>query len=150
MKVQEIINGENGEQAVMSIDELLNSIYLNKREDLSKEELNFCLIEELEREVNSGGFNSFFYNDYGNYAKETIIALDEIGSVMFKSILEQAVSVFGKYYNAEEISRVDNIIKNEDKYDEIWETLDSKFYEYEENIHDLLLAYVVKNIEKFR
>lgn len=148
--IKEIIESKQGEAAVMAIDEILCPIYDGDCQDLTEYELNFCYIEELERQINSGGFNSYFYYSYGDYALETIKALEAIASTVFTSILKEAVVVFADNYTAAEEERSELIDDNEDMYNEKWNKLDDRFYKYSEKIHEFLLSYVAQNISGFR
>lgn len=103
--IKEILVTEKGEQAVMAIDELLSEASKNEQVPLTEQELNFYLIEVLEKEINSGGFNRYFYYEYGNFVLETIKALQEIGSTYFLRILQEAVQVFGESYPNDENER---------------------------------------------
>ncbi len=150
-KVDNILKTKEGQDAIIAIEEILFPIYDTSPEKLSHEEMNFILIEELERQVNSGGFNSFFSYSYGNLAKETLYSLKEIGSIKFKRILEKAMDVFNNStvpQNEEE--RFEVIEENEEEFDEVWDLLDDEFYKYEEDIHTLLITYVKENIHQFR
>ena len=43
------------------------------------------------------------------------------------------------------------ILKNiEDEANTVWNSLDTEFYKYEEDLYTLMLTYVANNIEKFR
>lgn len=141
-KVKRILNKQNGEDAIMSIDNLLSKSYNSNNPNLSQEELNFMLVEELERSVNSGGFSSFFYHSYGNFAYETVDALNTIGALEFSKILSDAIDGFGEKYIVDQLKRSREIDENEDKYDKIWNEHDDKFYKYPDNIHELLIDYV--------
>lgn len=150
-KVKKIVENYEGDEARANIGQILNPIFEKNYRRLSKEELNFCLIEELECEVNSGGFNSYFYYSYGNHAVDTLNALKEIGSIKFYDILKRAIGVFGNedYPTKEEI-RSDIIDDKEVEFDSTWDGLDDEFYKYEEDIIKLMLDYVKENIKKFR
>lgn len=54
----------------------------------------FLFIENLEREVNNGGFNQFYYNSSGDYAHETFNALRTIGANKMSGIVNKANSVW--------------------------------------------------------
>lgn len=150
-KIEKILKTITGEEAVIVIFEILQPVFEENKEDLTQKELDFCLIETLECEVNSGGFNSFFYNSYGNLSNETLSALKNIGSMKFKDIFEKAIGVFKDSYVPIDINeRIEIIDSNEDEFDEIWDELDDEFYKYEENIHELLLEYVQKHKSDFR
>lgn len=48
------------------------------------------IIENLEHEINNGGFNQFYFNSSGNYANETIERLKKIGTNKTSEIVEKA------------------------------------------------------------
>ncbi len=150
-KVENILKTKEGQDAIIAIEEILFPIYDASPEKLSDEERNFILIEELEQQVNSGGFNFFFSYSYGSFAHETLYSLEQIGSIKFKQILENAMGVFNNStvpQNEEE--RFEVIEENEEEFDEVWDLLDDEFYQYEEDIHTLLVTYVKENIQQFR
>lgn len=148
--IKEIINSKQGESAVIAIDEIICEVFQNDPKSLTEEEFNFFLVEVLEKEINSGGFNKYFYYESGNYVFETIQALDELGSVYFLRILKEALDVFDGAYTKDEIERSNVIDDKEDEFNPIWDKLDNEFYKYEENIHQLLLDFVTENIHSFR
>lgn len=150
-KVRKIVDKIVGQDAIMDIHEILQPLYNDNDKSLTQCELDFCRIEELECEVNSGGFESYFYYSYGDHANETVDALNKIGSVKFKRILLDAISVFGDVGLIKSTSdRSDLIDESNEKYAEKWNVLDNEFCKYEEDIHGLLLEYVKNNIDKFR
>jgi hypothetical protein len=61
----------------------------------------YC-IHKLESEVNNGGFHQFFLNSSGEYVPETLRALNAIGAVTTRDLLERAVAIgFPKGYPAD-------------------------------------------------
>ena len=62
---------------VMEIDSYLNekSKYGEEIEKLNSSQRVLLIIENLEREINNGGFDQFYWNSSGDYAMETINAL---------------------------------------------------------------------------
>ena len=62
---------------VMEIDTYLNekSKYGEEMEKLNSSQRVLLIIENLEREINNGGFDQFYWNSSGDYAMETINAL---------------------------------------------------------------------------
>jgi uncharacterized protein DUF4375 len=57
------------------------------------ERVAFC-IDELEREVNNGGFHQYFLNTSGNYAREAHAALVALGAPAMADLLAQAMDQF--------------------------------------------------------
>ena len=150
-KVEGILKEKNIHDAIMAIDDLLFPIFDKKPHKLSPPEVNFCCIQDLEREVNNGGFHQFFLNSSGDYAHEVITALKSIGSVKFLRLTELAIKEFPNGQvpkNRDE--RVEILWQIEGKANPVWETLEDEFYQYEEDLDRLLLDYIKKNIEGFR
>jgi hypothetical protein len=52
------------------------------------------LIEELEGEVNNGGFDQYFYNSGGDNTAEVIQALELIGAVRMADTVNRAAAKF--------------------------------------------------------
>ena len=150
-KVKNILKNKNGQDAIIEIDNLLSPIFYSNPEKLSSKEQQIVLIEELEREINNGGFNQFFYNSAGDYAHETIAALREVKSVKFLKTMESAVSLFPDSKvprNRNEREKILERIENDANPE--WDRLDSEFLEYDEDIYSLLIDFIQKNIKDFR
>ena len=150
-KVKQILKKMSGNKAIMAIDNLLSPIFYSKPEKLSDEEKTIVYIEELEREVNNGGFSQFFFNSSGDYTEELIQALKKIGSTKFLKLVESAKAEFPNSYVPKDRKERQGILGSiEEKANPVWNALDSEFYKYEEDIYTLMLAYISKNIGKFR
>jgi hypothetical protein len=98
----------------------------------------------LEAEINNGGFSQYFFNSSGRYKYEAITALEEVGAVYTSELLKKAIqvsklSLFRKWFNKD-------ISENQE---EKLEKLDNDFYEYEEDILELQIRYIQKNIKYF-
>lgn len=107
-------------------------------------------IENLEREINNGGFSQFFSNSSGNHAKETVQALKEIKANKTATLLEKAIQQFpDSNVPSDRRKREDIMEKMEDNAYEVWDELDNSFYKYEDNITELLLDFVKNNIDDF-
>jgi len=118
---------------------------------------NVYLINELEAEVNNGGFLQFFTNSTGKYTNETIEALELITASYTKNLLKSAVEIMLKHnesteklnlkINSRELHKIfetSEIYDNEKMMDEM-NKLDSKFYEYKEDISALKMNYFEQN-----
>ncbi|OQA19787.1 MAG: hypothetical protein BWY63_01649 [Chloroflexi bacterium ADurb.Bin360] len=150
-KVKKILKEASGQDAIMAIDNLLSPVFYSNPEKLSEEERNIVYIEELEREVNNGGFSQFFFNSSGDYTEELIQALKKIGSTKFLQLVESAVAEFPNSHVPKDRSERQEILDSiEDRADPVWDALDAEFYKYEEDIYALMLAYISNNIGKFR
>lgn len=141
------------EDVILELDSILNE-KSNYGEDISvltEGEKVVLFIENLEREVNNGGFDQFFFNSSGNYAHETLKALEQIGSIEIKTLLSKAMAVWPDAI----------ILKNEtfrreqhdlitDQNRKIWTTCDEAFYASKENLTGLLVDYIKVNLDEFR
>jgi hypothetical protein len=115
------------------------------------------LINELEAEVNNGGFIQFFTNSSGKYTTETVESLELIQAPYTKSLVEDAIEIINKHgqttnslsdkikkLELHEIMQTSDIYENEQLLNDMNE-VNSKFYEYEESLSQLKLEYFEKN-----
>src|SRR5438094_821901 len=63
---------------------------------LTEAERTAFMVDQLEREINNGGFAQFFLNSSGDHATETPMALRAIGAPQMARIVEQALAPFGR------------------------------------------------------
>jgi hypothetical protein len=118
---------------------------------LTRQEKTIEYIEELEREVNNGGFSQFFFNTSGNYTNGVIQALKDVGSTKFLKIVESAISQFPNSEVPKDRQQRQVLLANiEIKANPVWDKLNNEFYKYEEDLYGLMLAYIQNNIGKFR
>jgi len=144
-------NEEEVEDAVMEIHEVLQNAHTENPKNLTKPEANIFLIEELESEINSGGFDAFFWNSYGDLANETLVALKEIKSCKWSDIFERAMAQFPDSEVPKNRDKRQEVMgKIEDTTEDAWNKLDDEFCDYEEDIHKLLIDYIESNSENFR
>ncbi len=150
-KVEAIIKNKDGQNAIIEIDNLLSPIFYSNPGKLSQSEKNIVYIEELEREVNNGGFEQFFSNSSGDYTEEVISALAVIGSKVFLDLMITAKNEFPNSLVPKDRSKRQEIIEQiSEKASDKWSVLDNRFFKYEENIYTLLIEYIKKNISDFR
>jgi hypothetical protein len=149
-KTEEILKNKSGQDAIIEMDDLLSPIFYDNPDKLTKCEKNIVYIEELEREINNGGFNQYFFNSSGDFAMEAINALKIIGSKIFLEILQEAVNKFPDKIVPKDRYERQELLKKIDKNIELWEELDNRFYKYEEDIYGLMIKYIHKNINEFR
>lgn len=149
--IKQIIDEQSqSNDKIIAIDEILSSTFFEKPDDLSENEKLFVYIENLEREINNGGFNQYFFNLSGNHAQETVQALKKIKANKTATLLEKAIEQFpDSNVPSDRIERQEIMEKVEDKADEVWDELDNSFYKYEDDIAELLLDFVKNNIDDF-
>ncbi len=92
-------------------------------------------INELEREINNGGFNQYFFNSSGQNCYETMRALKRTGKIRTAKILEKAINLINPL-NLPEKEIIEHLRKrnvselDDDKINEKLDSLDELFYEY--------------------
>ena len=149
--IANILVDKTGQSAIMEVDNLLSPLFYKNPNLLTRSEKNIVLIEDLEREINNGGFKQFFQNSSGGFANETLAALTAIGSQNFSKLLREAIDVFPNSV----VPKVNDLRRNtilsiELTATPIWSKLDTEFYKYDEDIYHLLITYIQENIGDFR
>jgi hypothetical protein len=149
--IDQALVSPNRTKAIISIDEYLSSRFYTDPSSLTEYEKDIVYIESLEREVNNGGFDQFFFNSSGDTAHETVAALERIGARATAEILKQAIGAFphGVAPKSRE-ARQDLMEAIEDDAEALWHELDDRFYAYEDDIGALVLDYIRKNRHQFK
>ena len=145
--VSEDING-----SIIELDNFLGELcsYGNDLDKLTEQQKNFYFNQNLEREINNGGFNQFFFNSAGDFAHETVNSLAVVGANKTAEILKKAIAQFPDHkVPSDRNNRQEILSQIEEDAKDIWEELDQKFFIYEDNLNDLNLEYVRKNKDKF-
>lgn len=148
MDIDEIWKLENKNDFICAMSGYLcnKCEYGEKIEVLSKEERVIYVIDQLEEEVNNGGFSQYFFNNSGDFANEVVDALRTIGADGMAEICQTACSVFGgKVPERVEERRIELV--NEQK--ELWNQCDDEFYKYPDDLLELNYAYIREKKEKF-
>ena len=143
-----VLKIERRDMIIMDIDSYLNKKceYGEKIYRLNESQKILLIIENLEREINNGGFNQFYWNSSGNYANETIDALIKIGANKTAEIVKKANSEFKNGVVPKDRTKRQNELELiENKAEENWSNLDSEFYQYNEDLTELLIAFVLKH-----
>ncbi len=147
-----LLNSEDTNGSIIELDNFIGEL-CNYGDDYSKltdHQKLFYLNQNLEREINNGGFNQYFVNPSGNNAHETIISLSAIGAGATADILRKAIEQFpNKTVPKDSDERIEIVEKIETIANEVWNALDEKFYEYQENLNSLNIEYVKKYIDFF-
>lgn len=74
-------------------DKIFNRLQESGFDALTPTEQVFVCIDQLEQEVNNGGFHQFFWNSAGNHTPETLAALEQIGAQATKTLLMEAIAI---------------------------------------------------------
>ncbi len=149
--IDNALNNPDQNEAIIAINEYLNSRFYRDPSSISEFEKDVIYVENLEREVNNGGFSQFFYNSSGDYTYETLTALERIGAKIVSGLLQSAIEVFpDKTVPKDREIRQNTMEKIENVAEDIWSELDNKFYAYPENITGLVIEYIRNNRKEFK
>jgi len=100
------------------------------------------LIDDLEGEINNGGFDQFFFNSAGDRTAQIVDALEAIGAVHTASIVRAAAAKFpGGMAPADRATRQGLLVESVSPESEAFEAEDAAFLEYRENLEDLVSRY---------
>ncbi|MBK6722323.1 MAG: DMP19 family protein [Acidobacteria bacterium] len=117
---------------------------------LSVPQKAFYYNQELEREINNGGFEQYFSNSSGSYAHETVESLNAIGASRTAAILYDANEQFpGGLVPKSTEKREELMLDLWPDGNSLWEELETRFFAYEDNLNALHLAFVKANRESF-
>jgi Domain of unknown function (DUF4375) len=121
------------------------SIYRRPYEDLSEVEKVFHSIWELEKEVNNGGFEQFFFNSSGEIAYRIVDDLKAIGATKAADISARTIAyVFKDIPLTRDTDERRKTISSlsEEQRDQLSE-FDKEFFVYPDNLTNLLYSYSV-------
>ena len=117
---------------------------------LTEPQKTFYFNQNLEREINNGGLNQYFYNSSGNFAHETLASLRKIGANKTADILQEAIDQFPNSAAPKVRAERQTILEQiERRAHQVWEQLDQKFYKYEDKLNDLNIDYIKQNSSSF-
>lgn len=113
---------------------------------LSHAEQVFACVWQLEAEINNGGFNQFYSNSAGDFATETVNALEEIGAAHTAEIVRQANALFESGEPPRDCEEREEALETiRDDHEDDLDTLNTAFYEYQDNLSELLHAFVMNH-----
>ncbi len=142
-----LLNSEDINGSIIELDDFIGELceYGDDFSKLTDQQKLFYLNQNLEREINNGGFNQYFCNSSGDNAHETILSLKAIGADKTADILQKAIDQFpNKSVPKDRDERTEIVEQIEDTANEVWEELDEKFFEYEDDLNTLNIEYVKK------
>jgi hypothetical protein len=150
--IERLIKAKDINDSIIKLDNFVAEAcaYGDELEKLTEPQKNFYFNQSLEREINNGGFHQFFLNSSGDFATETILSLTVIGAVHTVPILQEAIDQFPQGHVPKDQTERQNLIeKIEDEASEIWNKLDQRFFEYQDNLNQLNMNYVRENSSYF-
>ena len=111
-------------------------------DNLSNEELVVLAIEALEREVNNGGYNQFFFNSSNEFTPIIVDALNRIGCSATAAITQRAIDSLG-IQGTITVDAIEAAMEkdNEDRDDRLNEC-DDEYYEKAGDLAGPLLGFI--------
>jgi hypothetical protein len=112
-------------------------------------ERTFLCVWELESEVNNGGFVQYYENLSGGRATEAPAALEQIGASKVAAIVRSANALFqAGRPDADQESRTAQLEAMSDNAAGELEAFDEQFFDYHDDLTELLYEYVSANREQ--
>ena len=143
-----LLNSEDTNKSVIELDEFISGLPIDA--EMTEPQKLFNYNQDLEREVNNGGFSQYFLNSSGDNAHETVLSLKAIGADKTADLLQKAIDQFpGKTVPKNRDKRTEIVEEIDETAEEVWNNLDQKFYEYEDDLNTLNIEYVRKHREFF-
>ena len=144
--VSENING-----SIIEIDNFVCDlcVYGDELENLTEPQKQFYFIQNLEREVNNGGFEQYFSNSSGDNAHETILALLAIGALKTVDILQQAINEFPDQKVPVDRDKRQEMMEEMENAEAVWDLLDQRFFKYDDDLNTLNIRYIKRNKNLF-
>lgn len=152
LQVDEILNLNDETKIIITLSEQIASkIKQVGYKNLTETEKIFYCVHWLESEVNNGGFNQYFFNSAGDYARETVNALIEIGAGYTAELLKQSFTVFEeKVPFSDRYKRQEQLFIIGEENENFLNELDEKFYAYTDQISSLLVDYIKKHKDRIQ
>ncbi|MBN8667253.1 MAG: DMP19 family protein [Chitinophagales bacterium] len=150
--IDTLLSSPNTNNAIIEIDNYVCKLcsYGDALDRLTEPQKHFYFNQNIEREINNGGFNQYFYNSSGDFAHETITSLRTINANKTADILQQAIDQFPSSVVPKNRANRQEILEQiEDTANEVWEQLDQAFYKYEDNLYELNIEYIKQNRNSF-
>jgi len=138
--------------SIIELDNYIGDLcsYGDELEKLTLPQKYFYFNQNLEREVNNGGFNQYFINSSGEFAHETLTSLRLIGANKTADILQQAIAQFpGLQVPKDRNEREEPVFQIQDEANTVWGKLDDQFFVYEDNLNELNIHYIKQNKSDF-
>ena len=120
-------------------------------DDLNEAEKTVYCLDQLLREMENGGFVQFIHHEAGARAEDTLEALERIKAKTSAEVLARIISFFdGGKVPADEDDRIDAFDQIESEHADEIASLDDRFYDSGENLVEMTLRFVQKNLRDFR
>ena len=151
-ELDELLNSDDVNGSIIDIDNFIGDLCSHgmETEKLSAAQRVFYLNQNLEREVNNGGFEQFFINSSGDRALETVDSLREIGAHKTAQILQRAAGIFPNSYVPKDRGERIELITESFSGGGVWDKLDDEFLRYEDDLNELNMEFIRKHRDQFK
>lgn len=150
--LDKLLYSDNKNSSIIEMDNFICKLchWGENLEKLTEPQKNFFFIQNLEREVNNGGFKQYFYNSSGDFSHETIKSLKIIGADKTAAKLQEAIDQFPDKTVPKDRAKRHSIMDIiGEKAEQIWDELDQRFFVYEDDLNSLNIEYIRQNKDKF-
>jgi Domain of unknown function (DUF4375) len=150
--LEQVLKYEDQTDSIIELDNFICELceWGESIQELTEAQKQFYYNQNLEREVNTGGFEEYFANSTGDFAHETILSLKAIGANHTADILQSAIDQFpGKQVPKGSDARNELMQKLGEAATERWAALDESFFEYKDDLNSLNLEFVKKHRAEF-
>lgn len=118
-------------------------------DNLNDYEKTFIYIDILEGEVTNGGFEQFFFNSSGAFSHEILEAYHRINADFTADIIYNAISLFPTLPVPKDLNIRRQVLLDDASITSLWDDLDHQFAKSDENITELLIDFIKRNISYF-
>ncbi|WP_113654780.1 DMP19 family protein [Pedobacter namyangjuensis] len=150
--LETLLSSDDTTESIIELDNFISELcsYGENMDKLTEPQKQFYYNQCLEREINNGGFNQYFINSSGDFAHQTIQSLIAIGANTTADILQKAINQFpDKKVPQDRNERIEIVEQIEETATEIWEELDEKVFDYEDDLNTLNLSFVRQHKSDF-
>lgn len=137
---------DNFEKAMLLIDKATDKYFRSGFESMTDIEKALFCVWTLESEVNNGGFNQYYWNSAGDFSKETVCFLEDVGASETASILKAANENFGNEGPPKDRTERQQRLEELERFGALkLDSLDQEFYEYPDDLTELLYQFALVN-----
>ena len=143
--LETLLSSADSNESIIELDNFIAELcsYGDALNKLTEPQKHFFYNQCLEREINNGGLNQYFINSSGGFAHQTVQSLITIGANKTADILQKAIDQFpNKKVPKDRDERIELVEQIEETANDVWEELDGKFFEYEDDLNMLNLNFV--------
>ncbi|MBS1560997.1 MAG: DMP19 family protein [Bacteroidetes bacterium] len=146
-----LLRAEDQNASMMEIETFVDELssYGRRMDRLTEPQKRLVYVTSLVADVMNGGFNQYYSNGYGCYAHQAVDALQEIGALKTAHIVRQANELLpDKHVPLDQSAREDIVLRIDEDL-QLWESLDTQFFAYPDDINALFIEYIKKHRSEF-